>query len=48
LVWPNEADFDPATLHDWGEVGKAMIEMAQSWPEPPSEHGLPNVVTVAL
>jgi len=33
LVWPNEADFDPATLHDWQTVGEAMIEMAQSWPQ---------------
>lgn len=32
LVWPNEADFDPATLHDWQIVGEAMIKMAQSWP----------------
>jgi hypothetical protein len=32
LVWPNGADFDPATLHDWDEVGEAMIHMAQSWP----------------
>jgi hypothetical protein len=35
LVWPNEADFDPATLHDWDKVGEAMIKMAHSWPEPP-------------
>ncbi len=34
LVWPNDADFDPATLHDWPEVGQAMIEMASRWPEP--------------
>lgn len=34
LVWPNGADFDPATLHDWDIVGDAMIRMAQSWPEP--------------
>ncbi len=34
LVWPNEADFDPATLHDWDKVGEAMITMARSWPEP--------------
>jgi len=33
LVWPNEADFDPATLHDWDKVGDAMIEMARSWPD---------------
>lgn len=32
LVWPNGADFDPATLHDWDKVGEAMIQMAQSWP----------------
>jgi Protein of unknown function (DUF2442) len=34
LVWPNNADFDPATLHDWDSVGEAMITMAQSWVEP--------------
>jgi len=33
IVWPNEADFDPATLHDWDRVGGAMIKMAQAWPE---------------
>lgn len=33
LIWPNGADFDPATLHDWDVVGEAMIKMAQSWPE---------------
>ena len=21
LVWPNDADFDPAVLHDWPETG---------------------------
>ncbi len=31
LVWPNGADFDPATLHDWDRVGPAMIRMAESW-----------------
>jgi hypothetical protein len=33
LVWPNEADFDPATLHDWDKVGESMKTMARSWPE---------------
>ena len=33
LVWPNGADFDPATLHDWPDVGPRMIEMAQRWAE---------------
>ncbi|HZQ07957.1 MAG TPA: DUF2442 domain-containing protein [Anaerolineae bacterium] len=31
IVWPNRADFDPATLHDWDIVGPAMIEMASKW-----------------
>src|SRR5712692_9691372 len=41
LVWPNEADFDPATLHDWDEVGDAMIAMARSWSAPLSNQGVP-------
>ncbi len=35
VVWPNEAAFDPATLHDWDTVGEAMIKMAQTWSEMP-------------
>lgn len=31
LVWPNGADFDPATLHDWPEQVEAMIASAQQW-----------------
>ena len=31
LVWPNGADFDPATLHDWPEQAEAMIASAQDW-----------------
>lgn len=31
LVWPNGADFDPATLHDWPEAGARMAEMARRW-----------------
>jgi hypothetical protein len=31
LVWPNGADFDPATLHDWPQLEKAMIERAKRW-----------------
>ena len=31
LVWPNGADFDPATLHDWPEVEAEFVRMAQSW-----------------
>jgi len=31
LVWPNGADFDPATLHDWPEEGPRLAKRAQSW-----------------
>jgi hypothetical protein len=31
LVWPNGADFDPATLHDWPEVASAWVERAKQW-----------------
>jgi hypothetical protein len=26
LVWPNGADFDPATLHDWPDYVQAMSQ----------------------
>jgi hypothetical protein len=35
LIWPNGADFDPATLHDWLRVAPALIEQAQSWTSQP-------------
>ena len=31
LVWPNGADFDPATLHDWPEMASELAEMARRW-----------------
>jgi len=31
LVWPNGADFDPATLHDWPEHAAEMKRMARRW-----------------
>ena len=31
LVWPNGADFDPATLHDWPQLEDALIERARRW-----------------
>ena len=31
LVWPNGADFDPATLHDWSKYSEEMIALAQQW-----------------
>jgi hypothetical protein len=31
LAWPNGADFDPATLHDWPACREAFEELATSW-----------------
>ena len=31
LVWPNGADFDPATLHDWPKYVNEMKRMAKQW-----------------
>lgn len=31
LVWPNGADFDPATLHDWPEHIQALAARARQW-----------------
>lgn len=36
LVWPNGADFDPATLHDWPEHIAAMKARAKSWESVPA------------
>ena len=31
LVWPNGADFDPATLHDWPQVIEELSARARTW-----------------
>ena len=31
LSWPNGADFDPATLHDWPRVCHELIARAAKW-----------------
>jgi Protein of unknown function (DUF2442) len=36
LVWPNGADFDPATLHDWPEQVKALTARAREWESQPA------------
>ena len=34
LVWPNGADFDPATLHDWPQVCDELVARAAGWASP--------------
>lgn len=31
LVWPNGADFDPATLHDWPDHSKSLKALSRNW-----------------
>ena len=31
LVWPNGADLDPATLHDWSSLKSDLQHMADRW-----------------
>ena len=33
LTWPNGADFDPATLHDWPAVCDELSARARAWAE---------------
>ncbi len=33
LVWPNGADFDPATLHDWPQCFPALQQIVARWCE---------------
>jgi len=40
LVWPNGADFDPATLHAWPTSREAFARRAREWAsERPKGHG---------
>jgi hypothetical protein len=36
LVWPNGADFDPATLHDWPQEGPRLAALARKWSSIPA------------
>ena len=36
IVWPNGADFDPATLHPWPTSAAAFAQMARAWDSVPA------------
>ncbi len=36
LVWPNGADFDPATLHDWPQYVEEFTARARRWTPTPA------------
>ena len=31
LVWPNQADFDPWTLHEWPKIVQELEAKARAW-----------------
>ena len=31
LIWPNGADFDPATLHDWPRYANELVARTKQW-----------------
>ena len=42
LVWPNGADFDPTTLHDWPNVSGELAARARGWIDQPSDQDRPG------
>jgi hypothetical protein len=39
LIWPNGADFDLATLHDWPLKDDEVAGAVEHWPEPSEAAG---------
>lgn len=46
LVWPNGADFDPATLHDWPEQLKELRQLASAWDQRAAEQACSDLQSV--
>jgi hypothetical protein len=39
IVWPNGADFDPATLHDWPEYESEWLLQTRKWAKVAEDRG---------
>lgn len=48
LVWPNGADFDPATLHDWPQQQMHWLRLAQRWEATPPASATVPIPTDAV
>src|SRR5947199_10389128 len=46
LVWPNAADFDPATLHDWPKFEREFRELARRWTPAPAKPAGPRTTSL--
>jgi hypothetical protein len=46
LVWPNGADFDPATLHDWPAQLEGLRQLAHQWEQRVAEPELPDAAAM--
>ena len=44
LTWPNGADFDPATLHEWPRVSGELAARAEAWAEPNDDRRANNAL----